>query len=546
MQQTAVTIEIPMSTDAPELTSATHERAILLREAERRRTFAVISHPDAGKTTLTEKLLLYGGALHEAGAVKATAQQREVTSDWMDLERRRGISVTSTAMRFSHRGTVFNLLDTPGHRDFSEDTLRVLAAADCAVILLDAARGVEEQTLKLFQVARARGIPLITFVNKYDRPGLEPLAMIDHIEHTLKLTCAPITWPVGHPGDFQGVLAADSGTFTRFTRTARGATRAEEQQVAAGELSESDPAWSTAREELELLQADGRTWDPELFAAGVLTPVLFGSALWNFGVEQLLDALIDVGPAPAARPTLDGQERPLDAAFSALAFKVQANMDPRHRDRIAFLRICSGRFERGMRVTDARTGGTLALSYAHELFGQDRSTIEDAYPGDIIGIVNASDVLVGDTLYAGEPVTFPPIPSLAPEHFVTVHNRDPARRKQFLRALEQLDHEGVVQLFQREANEPAPVLAAVGPLQFEVAAERLLNEFGVHVRFEPLAWVLARRIAREDADAVRGSRWAELIERRDGTCLAAFRTPYALAQFIEAFPAVALDEMAAR
>jgi peptide chain release factor 3 len=535
-----------MSTDAAELTTATHERAILLREAERRRTFAVISHPDAGKTTLTEKLLLYGGALHEAGAVKATAQQREVTSDWMDLERRRGISVTSTAMRFSHRGTVFNLLDTPGHRDFSEDTLRVLAAADCAVILLDAARGVEEQTLKLFQVARARGIPLITFVNKYDRPGLEPLAMIDHIEQTLHLTCAPITWPVGHPGDFQGVLAAESGTFTRFTRTARGATRAEKQQVAAGELSESDPAWSTAREELELLQADGRTWDPELFAAGVLTPVLFGSALWNFGVEQLLDALIDVGPAPAARPTLDGQERPLDAAFSALAFKVQANMDPRHRDRIAFLRICSGRFERGMRVTDARTGGTLALSYAHELFGQDRSTIEDAYPGDIIGIVNASDVLVGDTLYTGEAVTFPPIPSLAPEHFVTVHNRDPARRKQFLRALEQLDHEGVVQLFQREANEPAPVLAAVGPLQFEVAAERLVNEFAVHVRFEPLDWHLARRVAREDADAVRGSRWAELIERRDGTCLAAFRTPYALAQFIEAFPAVALDEMAAR
>jgi peptide chain release factor 3 len=537
-----------MSTDAPELAAAqTHAQNLLLQEAARRRTFAVISHPDAGKTTLTEKLLLYGGALHEAGAVKATAQQREVTSDWMELERRRGISVTSTAMRFSHRETVFNLLDTPGHRDFSEDTLRVLAAADCAVILLDAARGVEEQTLKLFQVARARGIPLITFVNKYDRPGLEPLAMIDHIEQTLELTCAPITWPVGEAGEFQGVLAADDGSFTRFTRTARGATRAEEQLVDVTDASsETDPAWNTAREELELLQADGRIWDAELFAAGTLTPVLFGSALWNFGVEQLLDALIDLGPSPTPRPTADGGERALDAPFSALAFKVQANMDPRHRDRIAFLRICSGRFERGMRVTDARTGGTLALSYAHELFGQDRSTIEDAYPGDIIGIVNASDVLVGDTLYEGEPVTFPPIPSLAPEHFVTVVNRDPARRKQFLRALEQLDHEGVVQLFQREANEPAPVLAAVGPLQFDVAAERLLNEFGVNVRFEPLAWHLARRIAREDADAVRGSRWAELIERRDGTCLAAFRTAYALAQFTEAFPAIALDEMAAR
>ncbi|HWD69522.1 MAG TPA: peptide chain release factor 3 [Solirubrobacteraceae bacterium] len=534
-----------MSTEAPELSTPSHASMLLLQEAARRRTFAVISHPDAGKTTLTEKLLLYGGALHEAGAIKATSQQREVTSDWMELERRRGISVTSTAMRFSHRETVFNLLDTPGHRDFSEDTLRVLAAADCAVILLDAARGVEDQTLKLFQVARARGIPLITFVNKYDRPGMEPLAMIDHIEQTLELACAPLTWPVGHPGDFQGVLAADSGIFTRFTRAARGATRAEAEQVSP-ELSDADPAWGTAREELELLQADGRAWDRELFADGTLTPVLFGSALWNFGVEQLLDALIDVGPPPSPRPSTDGQGRALDAGFSALAFKVQANMDPRHRDRIAFLRVCSGRFERGMRVTDARTGGTLALSYAHELFGQDRSTIEHAYPGDIIGIVNASDVLVGDTLYDGSPVSFPAIPSLAPEHFVTVINRDPARRKQFLRALEQLDHEGVVQLFQRAANDPAPVLAAIGPLQFDVASERLDNEFAVRVRFEPLDWHIARRIARDDADAVRGSRWAELIERRDGTCLAAFRTPYALAQFAEAFPAVALDEMAAR
>jgi peptide chain release factor 3 len=278
----------------------------------------------------------------------------------------------------------------------------------------------------------------------------------------------------------------------------------------------------------------------------VLTPVLFGSALWNFGVQQLLDALIDVGPSPAPRPAVGEQPRPLDASFSAFAFKVQANMDPRHRDRIAFLRVCSGRFERGMRVTNARTGGTLALAYAHELFGQDRSTIEHAYPGDIIGIVNASDVLVGDTLYTGEPISFPPIPSLAPEHFVTAHNRDPARRKQFHRALEQLDHEGVVQLFRREANEPAPVLAAIGPLQFDVASERLVTEFGVRARFEPLDWHLARRISSADADAVRGSRWAELIERRDGTCLAAFRTPYALAQFVEAFPAVALDEMAAR
>ncbi|HZE04909.1 MAG TPA: peptide chain release factor 3, partial [Solirubrobacteraceae bacterium] len=384
----------------------------VVEEAARRRTFAIISHPDAGKTTLTEKLLLYGGALTEAGSVKARSGRREVASDWMELERRRGISVTSTALRFAYRGAVLNLLDTPGHRDFSEDTLRVLAAADCAVMLLDAARGVEEQTLKLFQVARARGIPLITFVNKYDRPGMEPLGMIDHVEQTLGLVCVPVTWPVGRPGEFQGVLENDGETLVRFTRTTRGASRAGEERLnAQAALSDDDPAGLGAREELELLEADGRTWDADRFAAGELTPVLFGSALWNFGIQHLLDTLVQIAPAPAQRETADGGQRPVDAPFSALTFKVQANMDPRHRDRIAFLRVSSGRFERGMRATNARTGRAVALAYAHELFGQDRSTIEDAYPGDIIGIVNASDVLVGDTLYAGAPVAFPPIPS---------------------------------------------------------------------------------------------------------------------------------------
>lgn len=522
-------------------------QASVIDEAARRRTFAIISHPDAGKTTLTEKLLLYGGALSEAGAIRPRSGQREVASDWMELERRRGISITSTALRIVHRETVLNLLDTPGHRDFSEDTLRVLAAADCAVVLLDASRGVEEQTLKLFQVARARGIPLITFVNKYDRPGMEPLGMIDHIEQTLALGTAPITWPVGHPGQFQGVLEADSGTFVRFNRTARGATRAHEERLRpVVDRSSPDGLWTTAREELELLRADGRGWNAERFGAGELTPVLFGSALWNFGVGYLLEALLRIAPAPSARQTTDERLRAVDAPFSALVFKVQANMDPRHRDRIAFLRVCSGRFERGMRVSNARTGRTIAMSYAHHLFGQERSTLEDAYPGDIVGIVNASDVLVGDTLYTGEPVTFPPIPALAPEHFVTVHNREPARRKQFQRALEQLDQEGVVQLFRRSANEPAPVLAAIGPLQFEVAAHRLESEFGVSVRFDTLDWHFARRIAPADADAVRNSRWAELIERADGTSLAVFRTAYALAQFREALPQVRLDELTAR
>ena len=536
-----------ISSTAPELFDSAGEGVV--EEAARRRTFAIISHPDAGKTTLTEKLLLYGGALTEAGSVKARSGRREVASDWMELERRRGISVTSTALRFEYGGAVLNLIDTPGHRDFSEDTLRVLAAADCAVMLLDAARGVEEQTLKLFQVARARGIPLVTFVNKYDRPGMEPLGMIDHVERTLGLVCSPVTWPVGRAGAFEGVLETDGETLVRFTRTTRGASRAGEERLEAQAqegLAAGDPAGEAAREELELLEADGRAWDAERFAGGELTPVLFGSALWNFGIQHLLDALVQIAPAPGVRETAGGGRRPVDAPFSALAFKVQANMDPRHRDRIAFLRVCSGRFERGMRATNARTGRPVALAYAHELFGQDRSTIQDAYPGDIIGIVNASDVLVGDTLYAGSPVAFPPIPSLAPEHFVTVHNRDPARRKQFHRALEQLDHEGVVQLFRRDAADPAPVLAAVGPLQFEVATERLAGEFGVNVRLEHLDWHLARRVAPADADAVRASRWSELIVRGDGTHLAAFRTPYALDQFRQDHRHVELDEMAVR
>jgi peptide chain release factor 3 len=515
-------------------------------EAGRRRTFAIISHPDAGKTTLTEKLLLYGGAVAEAGSVKARSGRRDATSDWMDLERRRGISVSSTALRFETRDVVFNLLDTPGHRDFSEDTLRVLAAADCAVILLDAARGVEAQTLKLFEVARARGIPLITFVNKYDRPGMEPLALIDHIEDTLGLAAAPITWPVGIPGDFRGVLDRESASFVRFTRTARGATVAPEQEMAAERArAEEGDAWTTATEELELLDAAGAAWDRERFETGELTPVLFGSALSNFGVRHLLDTLIELAPSPAGRTDADGDVRALEAPFSALVFKVQANMDPRHRDRIAYMRVCSGRFERGMRAVNARTGRPIALTYAHELFGQDRTVVDDAYPGDVIGVVNATDVLVGDTLYVDEPVRYGAIPTLAPEHFVTVSNRDPSRRKQFHRGLEQLDQEGVVHVLRR-GTDPSPILAAVGPLQFDVAVERLAGEFGVTVGLDARDWSLARRIEPADAAAVRGSRWGEILERGDGTHLVVFRHRYALEQLQSDLPDLVLDAMTAR
>jgi len=509
-------------------------------QAARRRTFAIISHPDAGKTTLTEKLLLYAGAVGEAGTVKARRGRRAVTSDWMELERRRGISVTSTVLRFEHGGTVFNLLDTPGHRDFSEDTLRVLAAADSAVMLLDAARGVEPQTRRLFEVARERGIPLIAFVNKYDRPGMEPLAMVDHLQETLGLEVAPVTWPVGLPGEFRGVVDRRTGAFHRFTRTAGGAGMAPEELVDPVVAERQDGgAWMTAREELELLDA---------VDAGSGTPVFFGSAAWNFGVRLLLDALPELAPAAGPRRIVDGEPRLVDAPFSGLVFKVQANMDPRHRDRIAFLRVCSGRFERGMRTVNARTGRPFTLNHAHELFGQDRAVLDEAYPGDVVGVVNAGDLLVGDTLYVEEPVRFPRIPVLAPEHFRTAHNRDSGRHKQFRRGLAQLDEEGVIHLLRREhSGDPVPVIAGVGPMQFDVAVERLAGEFGVDVRLEPLGWGVARRTDEAGARTILArAREAEVLVRSDGTPLALFRNEFMLRRFAEKHPDLLLDPFLVR
>jgi peptide chain release factor 3 len=519
----------------------------VLEQARRRRTFAIISHPDAGKTTLTEKLLLYGGAVQEAGAVKAKGNRKSSTSDWMDMEKRRGISVTSTVLRFEHEDVVFNLLDTPGHRDFSEDTLRVLAAADSAVMLLDAARGVEPQTLRLFEVARARGIPLLTFINKYDRPGMEPLEMIDHIEEVLGLKAAPVTWPVGIPGDFRGVIDRSSGTFHKFTRTVGGASMAPEELLSVEQAAAEGEAYDRAQEELGLLDAVGADLDLEAFADGRCTPVFFGSAVSNFGVGLLLAALERLAPAPAPRPDEDGEPRPVDAPFSAIVFKVQANMDPRHRDRLAFVRICSGRFERGMRATNARSGKPFVMAHAHDVFGQDRTVLEEAFPGDVVGVVNALDLLVGDTLYAGEPVRFPPIPTLAPEHFMRVSNRDAGRHKQFHKGLEHLEQEGVVHVLRRDVTaDPTPVLAGVGPLQFEVAVDRLRGEFGVEVSLDATPWNVARRTDEDGRGKVtRGAR-GEVLVRSDGTPLALFTSEFALERFARDHPEVTLDKLLTR
>ncbi|MSX76235.1 MAG: peptide chain release factor 3, partial [Actinobacteria bacterium] len=347
-------------------------------QALRRRTFAIISHPDAGKTTLTEKLLLYGGALgREAGAVKAKGARRSATSDWMELEQQRGISITSTVLQFPYRDCVVNLLDTPGHRDFSEDTYRVLTACDAAVMVLDAAKGIEAQTQKLFEVCRSRGLPILTYVNKWDRPGLSPLELIDDIESKLGLICTPMTWPVGIAGDFRGVVDRSSGDFIRFTRTARGSTEAPEEIVPADRaLVEEGESWTESLDELELLS--GAEHDREMFLEGETTPMFFGSALTNFGVRLLLDSVIDEVPSPSPRADTSGEKRPLDSPFSGFVFKVQANMDRSHRDRIAFLRVCSGRFERGMVVIQDRSRKPFATKYAHSVFGQERETLEEA------------------------------------------------------------------------------------------------------------------------------------------------------------------------
>jgi peptide chain release factor 3 len=516
--------------------------------ARSRRTFAIISHPDAGKTTLTEKLLLYSGAVAEAGAVKARRSRQVVVSDWMEMERERGISVTSTVLRFEFLDTTFNLLDTPGHRDFSEDTLRVLAAVDSAVILIDAAKGIEAQTLKLFEVARERRIPLLTFVNKYDRPGLEPLELLDDIQAQLDVKPVPVTWPVGIPGDFRGVVDRRDGSYHRFQRSPGGATEAEEEVVRPERAhAEEGEIWRTAEEELALLDAVGARIDMGEYGRADSTLVFFGSALSNFGVRLLLHALIKLAPTPQPRRDVSGEARPLDAPFSGVVFKVQANLDPRHRDRVAFLRVCSGRFERGMRAVNARTGRPFAMTYAHELFGQERATLDRGHPGDVVGLVNAGDLRVGDTLYADRPVEFPAIPTLAPEHFVIARNADTARYKQFRRGLAQLDEEGVVHVLRdRLRGDQAPVLAGLGPMQFDVARHRLEREFGAGVALDTVPWRVARRTDAEGERALAAWRHGDVLLRADGTRLAVFTSDFHLERFRADHPEVALERFLVR
>src|SRR5271166_5335582 len=523
--------------------------ARVLVEAGRRRAFAVISHPDAGKSTLTEALALHASAITQAGAVHGKAGRRGVTSDWMAMERARGISITSAALRFDYDDTVLNLLDTPGHADFSEDTYRVLSAVDCAIMLLDSAKGLEPQTLKLFDVCRSRGVPVITFVNKWDRPGREPLELLDEIEQRIGLRPAPVNWPVGVAGDFRGLIERATGDYVTFTRTPGGAGRAIETRLDAEAAAARDgAAFVTAQEELALLDEIGAHVDMPSFLTGVTSPVLFGAALPNFGVRRLLDAVTQFAPAPAERTDIKGEPRPVDAPFSGLVFKVQANMDPAHRDRMAFVRVCSGRFERGMVLTHAATGRPFATKYAQSMFGQDRETVEQAFPGDVIGLVNATALRPGDTLYAGgDPVEFPPIPSFAPEHFAVVRGKEAGKQKQFRRGIEQLDTEGVVQVLSSDLRgDQAPVLAAVGPLQYDVVLHRLEHEFGARAELDHLDYSMARRTDADGARALAGQRAVEVLTRRhDGALLALFSDKWRLAQVQREHPGILLEPLIA-
>lgn len=502
----------------------------ILEQAAARRTFAIISHPDAGKTTLTEKFLLYAGAVQSAGAVKARGDRRSATSDWMEMERQRGISISSTVLQFPYRDCVFNLLDTPGHRDFSEDTYRVLSAVDAVIMVLDVAKGIEPQTLKLFEVCRSQNLPVITFFNKYDRPGRDPLELLDEVEKQIGLRPTPATWPVGQSGDFRGVIDRRTGDFVRFTRVARGSSIAPEE-IVSPEIAaqEEGAAWTAALDGCGLLDAIGADVDIESFLAGKSTPVFVGSALTNFGVQMILDAIVDLAPSPYPRADIENEYRPIQADFAAFVFKIQANMDPNHRDRIAFARICSGKFERGMDVNCARTNKAVGTKYATTAFGSERATIEEAFPGDVIGIINTSGLQIGDTLHAGKVVEFPALPRFSPEVFATARPLDSSKFKQFRRGLQQLDEEGVVQVLRDpDMGDAEPILAAVGQLQFEVLAHRLTHEFNAPTEILNADYQAIRITDKESIPRLREIGGIRILKRSDDVLVALFQSKYRL------------------
>ena len=473
--------------------------AALRHEIETRRTFAIISHPDAGKTTLTEKLLLYGGAIRQAGSVKARKAERYATSDWMEIEKQRGISVTSSAMQFSYGGCHINILDTPGHQDFSEDTYRVLVAADSAVMLIDAARGVEAQTIKLFKVCRMRGIPIFTFVNKMDRAAKDPFALMQEIEDVLGIRSCPMNWPIGVDGDFQGVCHRDTRMIDLYSAGDHGKNRVDKYQISIDDPHLSDVLdkhyIDRLRDEMELLDVAGDAFDLGAVRRGELTPMFFGSAVSNFGVEPFLERFLRLASCPGPREYDGGIMEPDSPEFSGFIFKIQANMNPAHRDRLAFMRIVSGVFEKNMFVWHSGTGKNMQVKQPQQFMADEREAVEKAYPGDIIGLFDTGVFRLGDTLCDGKKIRYEGIPVFAPEHFERVSAFDSMKRKQFVKGITQLAVEGAIQTFKRpEIGREELIVGVVGVLQFDVLEHRLRTEYGVEIRREPLDYRFVRWI----------------------------------------------------
>src|SRR4051812_33425208 len=508
----------------------------LEREISRRRTFAIISHPDAGKTTLTEKLLLYGGAIHLAGSVKARRAKRYATSDWMELEKERGISVTSSVLQFGYKGHAVNLLDTPGHQDFSEDTYRTLAAADSAVMLIDAAKGVEPQTKKLFKVCRMRRIPIFTFVNKLDRYGRVPLELMDELEQVLGIRAYPMNWPIGMGPEFRGVYDRQAKVVHVFTADAsHGESEVAERSVPldSPEISQvlSDDELAKLKEDIELLDIGGDEFSRAKVDAQEITPMFFGSAMTNFGVRPFLDAFLELAPPPLPRDTTAGQRPPTNPKFAGFVFKIQANMDPSHRDRIAFLRVVSGRYVKGMNAFHSRLQKQVRLAKPSQFLAAERTAIEDAWPGDVIGLFDPGQYRIGDTLAEGDRVEFEGVPRFSPEHFAIVRSKDPLRRKQMEKGLEQLSEEGTIQIFQQlQMGMKDPIAGVVGALQFEVLQYRIEHEYGANILIDRLPFTHARWVVGKNFDPKafdwEGNR--QTVQDRDGQPLVLFRDEWAL------------------
>ncbi len=522
------------------------QRESLSKEIARRRAFAIIAHPDAGKTTLTEKLLLFGGAIHLAGHVKARKNRKSTKSDWMTMEKERGISITSAALQFEYEGFQLNLLDTPGHEDFSEDTYRTLMAADCAIMLIDGARGVEPQTIKLFHVCRERGIPILTFVNKMDLPARDPFELLDEVEKVLGITALPMLWPMGSGPDFKGVYHLGTGKVYSFDKSSGGAYKTEPKVMDLNDpeivnLIDNDYIYKSFCEGVELIQDAMPAFDKERFLRGEISPVFFGSAGTNFGVELFLQEFIKIAPPPAPQLLTDGGFlSPETPDFSAFVFKLQANMNRAHRDRVAFVRITSGIFERGMTVNVDRLDKQIKLSSPVAFFGQERSVIDYAYPGDIIGLINPGTYRIGDILCTGKIPAFRPLPRYAPELFAKLIPTDTGKLKQFRKGLEQLAEEGVVQVFLATDGSGAAVIGAVGQLQFEVFKFRLEDEYGAPCRLETMGYECSRWIRPEDKKAF--SSYDMIVEDENKKPVVLFKSEYRMQSFMRENPKIELFE----